>query len=238
MKYCHPEAVTYFVEADFRERLNAIYETIEEGHCKGCTKCCSESVNTFFAEYLNLRLTLKAQGELAFYEKACLEYYLTELVQPMKCPLLKPDGRCAAYLARPLPCRVFGHLEQTAYEANYEAILENNLAMADALLTDLQIKVPDAVIHKKIDFCQDFVTPKPLTEGDRDDLVDDLFSLDSRMLAKGLLDFEAINLSLVQWFAYDLMGREQAEACRIQVSQEISKVGSSITLLQTLESLT
>ena len=237
MKHSHPEAAVYFVEADFSTRLNAIYETIEEGHCKGCTKCCSESVNTFFTEYLNLRLTLEAQGELVYYERACLKYYLTELIQPMKCPLLKPDGRCAAYLARPLPCRVFGHLEKEAYEANYEAILENNLEMASELWENLQIRVPETVIRKKIDFCPDFVTPKPLDEEARDELIDDLFCLDSRMLAKGLLDFDDVNLSLVQWFAYDLLGRNQAEALRIQVSQEISKDGSSITLLQTLESL-
>lgn len=236
-QFINPEAILFFKENQMTLALNEIYETIAEGTCNGCTKCCSESVNTFFVEFLNLRETLIAQGELAIFEKACLHYYLTELVQPMKCPLLRPDGRCAVYLARPLPCRVFGHLERDAYEENYQEVLESNREMAAALLTELQIVVPEDVVTKKIDYCEDFITSKKLSAEDRDELVDDLFNMDSRMLAKGLLSFEDINLSLVQWFAYDLLGREQAEAMRIKVAQEISKDGKSITLSKILEQL-
>lgn len=237
MKNTHIEALVYFDEADFKTKLERIYAQIGEGTCLGCTKCCSESVNTFFCEYLNVRKTLMIQGELEVFQKACVVYYLTELVQPMKCPLLKVDGRCAVYYARPLPCRVFGHLEQEAYESNYQEILESNQQMALALKEELQIIVPETVISKKIAYCEDFKTTKVLTADDRDDLVDLLFSLDSQMLSQELISFDDVNLSLVQWFAYDLLGRASAEQLRIQVSQEISAKGESESLTKILNSL-
>lgn len=237
MKNTVPGALTYFDEADFGSQLRDLYAEIPEGSCKGCTQCCSESVNTFFGEYLNLRKLLQAQGELEAFEKASVYYYLTELVQPMKCPLLRPDGRCAVYNARPLPCRIFGHLRQEDYEANYEAVAEGNRAMADQLKTQLQIQVPQSVVEKKINFCKDFVSESPMSADDRDALVDELFALDSLMLSRGLLDFDDINLSLVQWFAYDALGREEAQQLRIKISQEISIDGNSKTLLQTMEKL-
>lgn len=237
MKNTAPDAYAYFEEAQFSEQLDQIYSEIPEGSCKGCTQCCSESVNTFFSEYLNLRNQLAVQGELEAFERASVYYYLSELVQPMKCPLLRPDGRCAVYNARPLPCRIFGHLRQEDYEANYEAVAEGNRAMASQLATQLQIQVPQSVVDKKIEFCRDFVSEKPMSADDRDALVDELFYLDSLMLSRGLLDFDDVNLSLVQWFAYDALGRDNAQQLRIKVSQEISIDGNSKTLLQTMENL-
>lgn len=235
MKNTLVEALQYFEEANFSEQLEDIYAQIPEGTCSGCTKCCSEAVNTFFSEYINLRKQLEAQNELASFQKACLYYYLTELIQPMKCPLLRADGRCAVYFQRPLPCRVFGHLKREDYEANYSDILANNQEMAIQLNESLQIKVPESVISKKIDYCDSFYSPQPMSADDRDALVDELFYLDSLMLSRGLLDFEEINLSLVQWFAYDMLGKEEAARLRIQVSKELSKDGNSKSLSQIME---
>lgn len=237
MKNTLIEALQYFETANFKEQLDQLYAEIPEGKCNGCTKCCSESVNTFFSEYLNIRKALASQGALEQFQKSCIHYYLTELVQPMKCPLLREDGRCAVYFARPLPCRVFGHLGKADYEANYEEILEGNQEMAISLNESLNITVPDSVIYKKIDFCEAFISPKPMSLDDRDALVDELFFLDSLMLSRNLLDFEDINLSLVQWFAYEKLGKEQAQTLRIKICQEISKDGNSKTLLQTMEKI-
>lgn len=230
MKHTQEKAILYFEEADFRGQLDSLYSEIPEGSCTGCTACCSESVNTFFSEYLNLRQQLISQGELEIFQNRALYYYLTELIQPMKCPLLREDGRCGVYRARPLPCRIFGHLSQMAYEANYEAILEGNLEMAAVLETSLGIKVPEGVISKKIPYCDKFKCDTPMDQEQREALIDELFYLDSMMLSKGLLDFDEVNLSLVQWFAYDALGKEEAMALRIQVAQEMTRDGKSETL--------
>lgn len=230
MKHTQEQATLYFEEANFKGQLEDLYAEIPEGSCTGCTACCSESVNTFFSEYLNVRRQLILQGELEDFQKKAVYYYLTELVQPMKCPLLRADGRCAVYGARPLPCRIFGHLNATEYEANYEAILEGNREMATTLEASLGIKVPDSVVEKKIPYCEKFKCNTPMDQEQREALVDELFYLDSMMLSRGLLDFDEVNLSLVQWFAYDALGKEEAMALRVKVAQEITQKGKSEAL--------
>lgn len=234
MKHTQEKAILYFEEADFLGQLDNLYGEIPEGSCAGCTACCSESVNTFFSEYLNLRRQLILQGELETFQKKAVYYYLTELIQPMKCPLLRADGRCAVYRARPLPCRIFGHLSASEYEANYEAILEGNREMATTLEQSLGIKVPDGVIEKKIPYCEQFKCNTLMDQEQREILVDELFYLDSLMLSRGLLDFDEVNLSLVQWFAYDALGKEAAMALRVQVAQEMTREGKSEALAEWL----
>ncbi len=102
--------------------------------------------------------------------------------------------------------------------------------MAAELEKSLGIVVPQNVIEKKIPYCEKFKCETPMDEDQRDALVDELFYLDSMMLSRGLLDFDEVNLSLVQWFAYDALGKEEAMALRIQVAQEFSREGKSETL--------
>lgn len=228
-------ALAFFKKQALQKRLNLVYAQVPSGTCKSSTHCCSESVNTFYAEYLNIVQNLQEKNTLKEFSKRAVAYYLTELVVPQKCPLLQEDGRCATYSSRPLPCRVFGHLPKEEYEANYAQVLKENLTAAKELQTTYGIIVPDEVCRHKVPFCENFSSDSEFNSSLRDDLVDELFGIESAFLMEDILDAEEFGLSLVQWFAYDILGREKAQKLRLFISQEISKTGSSQTLQQTLE---
>lgn len=231
------KAWVYFDKNDISKDLETLYESVPKGSCQACTKCCSEAVNTFYSEYLHLSKKLLAENRYKEKAIACIVYYLTELVRPMKCPMLEADGRCAVYFERPLPCRVFGHLNRTDYEANYASIKSANEEVAEVLKAELEIIVPDSLIQRKIPYCELFKSPKPMSADDQEDLVDQLFTIETKFLASGLLDTEELNYSLVQWFAYEWLGEEQATNLRILISQELSKSENSLVLDKTIETL-
>lgn len=231
------KAVELFSTSDMKSSLESVYSGVPGGSCSNSTHCCSESVNTFYAEFLNMVQYLKSVNLLEKYSKRALNYYLKELVEPMKCPMLQDSGLCVMYEARPLPCRIFGHLSREDYEENYEAVLEENLEAAADLKRELNIIVPESVSCHKVEYCTNFCSDSGMTLDERDDLVDELFMIDSRFLSQDLLDPENFSLSLVQWFAYALLGRERAGELRIKVSQEISLSGNSETLTAVMSEL-
>ncbi len=215
--------------------LKSIYSNVPSGTCSGSTNCCSESVNTFYSEFIALVNQLESEGNLEEFTKRALNYYLTELVIPMKCPMLQENGLCVLYASRPLPCRVFGNLSREEYEENYSEVLEENIEAVEHLREEFCIEVPESVSHQKVEFCTNFRSDTGFTLEDRDDLVDDLFMLDSKFLSSGELNPEYFSLSMVQWFAYAVWGDEKAQELRIKVSQEITECGESVTLKDTLD---
>lgn len=226
----HTKAVHYFQAEQIQNSLNKIYRNVPNGTCAGSTNCCSESVNTFYAEFINMVLLLQEKGKLEQFTKRAVRYYLTELVRPMKCPMLQDDGLCVLYDARPLPCRVFGNLNRDEYDENYEAVLGENSSAVEALKTQFNIDVPQEVSHSKVEYCTNFSGEQPFTLEQRDELVDQLFMIDSRFLSQNLLTANHINMSLVQWFAYAVLGEKRATKLRIRISQEISASGKSSNL--------
>lgn len=224
------ESYNLFKNSEIGEGLNNVYEVVTSGHCIECTRCCSESVNTFYSEFLAVLKALASLKSFHKYIENILTYYFTELVRPQKCPLLKETGHCAVYSVRPLPCRIFGHLAQTDYESNYEALLEANEEAASYLKENHGIIIPKEVSAHKVPFCTSFKTEKEISLDERDELVDELFILDSKFLMEGLLSPDYFNLSLVQWFAYEILGVEKAQELRLTISKEISDTGNSSTL--------
>ena len=183
------------------QRLSDIYDQVPAGRCKGCTACCSESVSTFFVEWLAIRALLQATGRWEEALDRAEDYARDELARPMKCPMLELDGRCMVYQARPLTCRVFGHLNRADYERNLKAVRRANQKAAAAILKHYGIELPTEVVNRQIPFCEAFESEMPMTSSQRDTLYDALFSLDSKFLMKGLLAPDQIQLGLVEWFS-------------------------------------
>lgn len=185
------------------QSLNDLYNKIEGGTCKACVRCCSESVNMGYVEFLNV--LYHCYGENAtdskrFPQKAILSYYLKELVAPMKCPFLNEDRTCEIYAYRPLPCRLFGNTKRKDYEANLEAIKKQNYRFAKEMDAYYHLKMPKRVLQREIPFCEDYEPKKQLSQGEVQALYDQLLHLDAKLTFEVALEGHRHNENLVGWF--------------------------------------
>lgn len=214
------------------ERLSEVYDRVPGGRCSGCTACCAESVSTFFVEWLRIRDFLEAAGRWAEALDRAENYARFELARPMKCPMLEADGSCMIYEVRPLTCRIFGHLKAADYDRNLKAVLKANRRAADEILKHYGVRLPSAVVERSIPFCESFVSEAPITVFERDELFDDLFSIDSRFLMTGLLESDQIQLGLVDWFAMVRLEPDVLSEERLKHAAEAGEQGGDIERIQ------
>lgn len=203
-------------------KLSKLYETVPGGKCAGCTDCCSESVNTSFLEFSNIvenGLTSLSEIEFDALVKRILSYYLLEWVKPQKCPFLGEDKRCVIYSTRPLPCRLFGTPTRAAYEANYEKIKRQNIAVALQIQTETGSKLPKSVVRRKIEFCEDFVPDQTLIRREVEARYSKLVNLDGELFFAGLIDDSMMNGDLVS-FMIDWLIETQKKSLQMAVTRE------------------
>lgn len=229
-------AISTAVKSHMFEQLERVYSSLPEGQCSGCTACCSESVPTFFIEFINIINYMREHKDLyeQVYEKI-IDFYFTELTEKKSCPFLNDSRQCGIYEVRPLPCRLYGFSSYEDYEANLRMIKKSNRDVKKHFRNAYGIRVPDEVVNYQVPFCTDFIPERVIGKEERLDLSDMLFALDSKFLMGGLLDPEQINMNLVQWFAYLQYSEEEASTLRIQISQEILGNGSAPTLRKLLK---
>ncbi len=181
-------------------KLKKLYDAVPSGTCVGCTDCCSESVNISFLEFSNIienGLPLLSTLEFDALVKRVLSYYLLEWVKPQKCPFLGADKRCVIYGTRPLPCRLFGTPTRANYEANYQKIKRQNIAVALQIRTETGNKLPRQIVRRKIDFCEAFIPDKMLNSNEVEMLYNRLINMDGDLYFAGLIDDSLINGDLV-----------------------------------------
>lgn len=199
------------------DKLENVYQEIPSGKCKGCLRCCTESVNTFFVEYVHILQFLRNNPQiLEKHADKISRFFLLEMMDAMYCPFVDDDGRCAIYPVRPLLCRVFGHLKEEDYDNNYSKVLASNEDLARYFEETYNLHLPKKVIERKIPYCRDFISDEKMDIEDRDDLVDLLFSMDSRFLMEECISFDDVNQSLVTWFLKSVMPIEEAGDYRIK----------------------
>ncbi|QEK13286.1 YkgJ family cysteine cluster protein [Crassaminicella thermophila] len=216
---------TYF------ENLYRIYNTIPQGRCLGCTKCCMESVQTHFVEFLNIFDYLRSNRRLyeELYPKI-IRYYFLEMVKKEHCPFLDKEGLCSIYQYRPLVCRLFGHVEEEEYEESYKNVLRQNIQNMKLFKNKYKILLPKEVLHYKIDYCRNFEVDKRIDRVRRQNMIDSIFTMESAFFMRGLITEDFIGTGLVSWFVYTAFDMEEAGNLRIQVMKEYLEEGDSKTL--------
>lgn len=187
----------------YYKELNQIYDSVKEGNCKGCTRCCSESVNMSYIEFRNVYdHCFKEQGILSNPDlvRRIMRYYFLELVVPMKCPFLNAENRCDIYAYRPLPCRIFGNATKKAYDRNYRAIKIQNFNTAKYLYEEEGLMIPKSVLRKEIGFCNDYEPVAQLDDQVIAAFYDRLINMDGVMVFEGKMKPTQFNQNLVGWF--------------------------------------
>ena len=198
------------------ERLNETYEKIPDGKCDGCTKCCMESVNTFYIEFLNIyRYVTSVEGLMEKWIGHIEDHYFNELIEKKPCPFLDEDGRCIIYLVRPLVCRLFGYATKEEHELNYKQVFEMNKEADQYFFEEYGINLSQDVINHKIEFCNSFVGARVIALEERQEMIDKMFQIDSEFLMADLIPEDAINISLTNWFIYTRYTEESASDIRI-----------------------
>lgn len=102
----------------FVDRLIRVVEQIDLAPCNGCDRCglrCTAGVQITYAEYLAIRQfikTLPYPQEIARVVQQDKTLRLDGTVSVSMCRFRDMErGRCAIYPARPLVCRLLGHVE-------------------------------------------------------------------------------------------------------------------------------
>lgn len=220
------------------ENLDKIYNTVPQGKCHGCTKCCAESVNTHYVEFLHIFRYFQENRRL--YElliPKILRHYFLEMVEKAACPFLNEEGLCHIYRYRPLVCRLFGHWTEEEYEQNYRLVLASNLQNVKFFKNKYGIDLPEEVVQHKIHYCKDFEVNKRIKEKQRQSMLDSIFTMESAFFMRGLITEDFIGTGLPAWFVYTYFDVEEAGKLRIQIMREYVEHGESETLENVLSKI-
>ncbi|MBI9013338.1 MAG: YkgJ family cysteine cluster protein [Clostridiales bacterium] len=195
--------------------LETIYSKIPSGECNGCAKCCMESVHAFYIEFLNIYDYVTKNDLLENVMEKVEDHYFNELVEVKPCPFLKEDKTCLIYPVRPLVCRLFGHATKEVHESNYAHILEQNKAADDYFFENYGVHLNDEVVFHKIEYCEQFYCEKPINENKKNEMIDDMFMIDTQFLMEDILSENMLNMSITNWFIYTKYAEEEASEKRI-----------------------
>lgn len=193
---------------DFQTLYN-YYEMISSGECSGCGKCCFESVQTNFIEFINIINSLKKHPQKL--EKILHDvenYYMHDLFKNNSCPMLDDNNKCKIYEARPLVCRLFGHYSKENHEENYLETLETNKMIHSYYLDSHEIDIPNERLHKKVQHCSDYINEDKTPLEVINNIKEGILMIDSKYFAECFIDENSYNMGLVEWFVYLFLDEE------------------------------
>lgn len=213
-----------FQDDQYEYQLESLYTSIPGGSCNGCAKCCTESVHTFYVEFIQIYTYLKANNLLKDILKRVENHYFEELIEAQDCPFLDEEKKCMIYPVRPLVCRLFGYASKQEHEQNYNLVHDQNLAADQYFFDTYNVHIGDSVLNHKIEYCEDFKPGRVIKLKERHKMIDDMFQMDSAFLMADLIPEDAINMSLTNWFIYTKYTEEDASELRVQKLIEHKKL--------------
>ncbi len=214
--------INYCIENEIFEEINNIYSTIKGGECSGCGDCCNESVGINLVEFLNIYYFLDRDRELKVKSTdKILEYYFSEYITKKSCPFKDENNRCNIYEVRPLNCRIYGNWEKKDYELNLANIKDKNSEFAEIMKSELNVSIPNEIINYEIKYCEKF---KPyqsyMKKTDRMDLADNMFILDSKILANEIMALDYKDRGIVEYFIETLLEEELAFKIKVEIAKK------------------
>lgn len=203
--------------------LEALYADLPGGECKGCTRCCSESVNVSFGEILHIISGISSTEGLMTPElgKRIMNFYFNELAKAGACPFLE-NGKCVIYSFRPLQCRLFGVYERDAYEKDYLEVREENRNTAALLKEHYGVVIPTELVDRKLPYCDDFVADRLISREEKRGFMERLYKPDAALMEVGFLKESEWGLSLVAWLARLVIGNHLAGEVRFQAIEALN----------------
>lgn len=209
------QSIELYKNENIEVKLKEIYNSIPSGTCNGCANCCMEAVGAFYSEFLRIYQFLKSETLYDSVIDRIESHYTNELIKKDYCPFLNDNKQCIIYPVRPLVCRLFGHSTKEDHEANYNQVLEMNQAADQYFYDEYGVHLPDEVVNQKIEFCEEFKISNRISSEEKNNLIDQMFQIETLFLMNDLMPEDAINMSITNWFMYLKYSEEAAADKRI-----------------------
>lgn len=216
--------IDYCLKNDLFKELNDLYNSIPNGDCIGCGKCCMESVGANLVEFLNIYNYLNENNYIYnIVMEKILDYYFLEYKEKRSCPFKDSSNRCLIYDVRPLNCRIYGHWTKTDYNKNYDRIKKDNIEFAKYMSDEHNIKIEDDILNYKIEYCKKF---KPsidyMNKEERMNYYDKGIVIDSKLYSKGIMDIEFRDRGIVEYFIESIFFNSVASNIRMNITKNNS----------------
>ncbi|GAA0709840.1 YkgJ family cysteine cluster protein [Paraclostridium ghonii] len=230
------KSIKFAKENKLINELNKVYDSVPNGNCSGCGKCCMESVGINLIEFINIYHYLNLDENL---KKKCLsrviDYYFLEYVKKSPCPFKDENNRCLIYEVRPLNCRIYGHWTKNDYNSNLENINSRNKDYAKLIKDKYEFEINNDVVNFKINYCEDFKpNDRYLRKDERLSFADSLMILDSKVYSRGIIDIEFKDRGIVEYFIEALLYEDTAYSIKIRVSKDESVRTCALNRLKTI----
>lgn len=202
------EALKLFKENEGSKKLSELYEEIPSGSCDICGACCYDNVPLSAGEFLALVAFLDEKGTIEKTIQKVANWYVNQFETVQPCIFLSQDNKCEVYPVRPLVCRLFGHQTEVEQNRRVGIVFEQNKALEAAVKEAYGIVIKQNVVEHVIRQCG-FRPDRQLEKFDQDRLFDQVQQLDIPYYNGGYVDFDYINLSLVEWFVLAYLDEDE-----------------------------
>lgn len=168
------EELNRFKGIHYNDEIKRIYDGYPETRCLGCGRCCYDSPQITYVEFLYafdyyINQPHSKDDIISLYKKI-FHRYMYGPIQELPCAFLDDDNRCIIHDASPYSCKRWGLQSPEEYQQDVESA-GIGADEVDAYFGQHGIKVPD---RKQTDYCNNVRIIK-YNERNIDRLLDEAF---------------------------------------------------------------